>query len=320
MIKSFSSHNVSILFPQFHPKNPPHKKRTLFSPNLNRSLKCSASLVSGPTGTKPAPAEVSRTIMELASVGTLSTLTRDGWPLAFGVRCAVDGEGTPVVCVSGHRGVEIDRRSSLHVQLGQCGVRTPQCTIQGSLEKPQDTVILKKLCSIWKKRFEEEANEDLIHVVTVDRVLQIGDFQEDGIWLTPADYRNASPDPLRDVAGRLVNEINTNSMEDVLRFCSIFVDLPFQVSEAKTVWVDRLGFDVHVYSPEHGIYEVRIPFPREVTDEKGVKLALNGMSQLAWEVEKYYQAPNFEKVKQLKQISFGGRASEQPSLSSAAAL
>ncbi|RVW14599.1 Glutamyl-tRNA reductase-binding protein, chloroplastic [Vitis vinifera] len=53
--------------------------------------------------------------------------------------------------------------------------------------------------------------------------------------------------------------------------------------------------------------EVRIPFPREVTDEKGAKSSFNSMSQLAWEVEKNYNAPDFKKVKQLKQITYRGQ-------------
>lgn len=28
-------------------------------------------------------------------------------------------------------------------QLQQCGLRTPQCTVQGSLDKPQDRMVLK---------------------------------------------------------------------------------------------------------------------------------------------------------------------------------
>lgn len=67
---------------------------------------------------KPFPAEVSRTIMELASVGTLSTLTEDNWPLGIGVRFAVDQEGTPVLCLNAsNRQFSIDKRSSLHVQV-----------------------------------------------------------------------------------------------------------------------------------------------------------------------------------------------------------
>lgn len=60
---------------------------------------------------------------------------------------------------------------------------------------------------------------------------------------------------------------------------------------------------MRLLSPEKGVFEVRIPFPAEVTDEKGVKSAFNCMSQLAWEVEKNFQPPNFQKVKQMKQIA-----------------
>lgn len=52
---------------------------------------------------------------------------------------------------------------------------------------------------------------------------------QDGAWVTPSDYRNALPDPLRDFAEKLVNELNTNNVEDVNRFCNIYVDLDFQV-------------------------------------------------------------------------------------------
>lgn len=249
---------------------------------------------------KPFPAEISRTIMELSSVATLSTLTHDGWPHGTGVRFAVDSDGTPVLCLNGH--FSADRRSSLHVQLQQCGLRTPQCTVQGSLDKPQDRMVLKWLNSIWKKKFEEEVNEDSMYIVSVDRVLQMEDFKEEGVWVSSSDYRNANPDPLRVCAEKIVNEINANNMEDIHRFCNVYVDLNFQVSEAKMIWVDRLGFDLRIYSPPKGTFDVRISFPREVTDEKSAKSSFNSMSQLAWEVEKNYALAEFEKVRQLKQV------------------
>lgn len=246
--------------------------------------------------------------MELCSAGTLSTLSHDGWPLGIGVRFAVDSEGTPLLCLNAsNRILSVDKRSSLHIQLKQCGVRTPQCTIQGSLDKPADGTNLEKLQSLWKKKFGEEMNEDLAYVLSVDRILQLEDFQEDGIWVTSSDYKVAKPDPLRDIAERVANEINTNSVEDILRFCRIYADLSFQVSEAQIVWIDRLGFDMRLYSPESGLFELRIPFPREVSDEKGVKSSFNGMSQIAWEVEKNFYAPDFDKVRQFKQIALATR-------------
>ncbi|XP_048448105.1 glutamyl-tRNA reductase-binding protein, chloroplastic-like [Pyrus x bretschneideri] len=130
--------------------------------------------------------------MELVSVGTLSTLTQEGWPLGIGVRFAVDPEGTPVLCLNAsNRQFSIDRRSSFHVQLEQSGLRTPQCTILGSIDKPEDRAMLKflhrhefqhmwldlftglspptkhtqahYLRSVWKKRFGEEVDEELIY-------------------------------------------------------------------------------------------------------------------------------------------------------------
>ena len=81
----------------------------------------------------------------------------------------------------------------------------------------------------------------------------------------------------------------------------------WQPSEAKLIWVDRLGFDMRIYSPKKDVFENRIPFPREVADEKGAKSSFNSMSQLAWEVEKNYNSPDFKKVKQLKQITYRGQ-------------
>jgi hypothetical protein len=237
--------------------------------------------------------------MELSSVGTLSTLTHDGWPLGVGVRFAVDKDGTPVLCLN--RSVSPDKRSALHVQLEQCGLRTPQCTIQGSIGRPGDDTVLKRLSATWREKFGEEVKEDSLYVVAVDRVLQMEDFMEDGIWVASSDYKNASPDPLRDIAEDIVNQINANNMEDIFRFCNVYVDLDFVVSETKMIWMDRLGFDLRVWSPR-GVYDVRIPFPMEVTDEKGAKSSFNGMSQLAWEVEKSYCPADFNKVKLLKQV------------------
>lgn len=79
-----------------------------------------------------------------------------------------------------------------------------------------------------------------------------------------------------------------------------------QVCDGKMLWVDRLGFDVRFSSPLNDVFEARIPFPREVTDEKGAKSSFNCMSQFAWEVEKNFHAADFEKVKQVKKMEHRG--------------
>lgn len=245
-VQSLTPHfSPSIILPPFRLVSQPSLflPRTQLKPNpfprfAVQAPKCSVSVVSSdPThleltkNDKPFPAEVSRTIMELSSVATLSTITQENWPLGIGVRFAVDSEGTPLLCFNNNSisSFVSNTRSTLHVQLEQCGLRTPQCTVMGNLEKVEDKKASKKLCSLWKKNFEEEVDEDLLYVVSVERVLHMEDFGEDGVWVTSADYKSANPDPLRDFAEKIVDEINANNIEDVYRFCNIYADLGFQV-------------------------------------------------------------------------------------------
>lgn len=171
----------------------------------------------------------------------------------------------------------------------------------GSLKKPDNELILRKLCAKWEKKFGEEVNSKLVYVISVDKVLQIEDFKEEGIWVSSSEYLNAEPDPLRNFAEKIVDEMNSQHVEDVQRLCKVYVDPEFQVRDTRIIWVDRLGFDLYMYS-DNGVVAARIPFPREVTDEKGVKSSFNSMSHLAWEIERSYVLPDFEKVKSLKKI------------------
>ncbi|WOL05532.1 glutamyl-tRNA reductase-binding protein, chloroplastic [Canna indica] len=246
-------------------------------------------------GAKPSPAEVSRTIVELSSTGTLSSLSPDGWPLGIGARFVVDAEGAPAVCLKHPESLfAADCQSSFHVQYQQTGSRTPQCTLLGKLSKPDDSFPLKRLCTKWEKKYGEEVEENLLYLFSVEKVLQIEDLKEEGIWVTPSDYLNAEPDPLRNFAEKIVDEMNSKHVEDVRRFCSVYVEPGFQAADAKLIWVDRLGFDLFIYS-ENAVFAVRIPFPREVTDEKAVKSSFNSMSHLAWEIERGYLTLDFDK-------------------------
>ena len=62
-------------------------------------------------------------------------------------------------------------------------------------------------------------------------------------------------------------------------------------------WVDRLGFDLSVAAKssmeDEGpakLLEIRIPFEREVADEREARSALTMMAQVAWEAERNYSS------------------------------
>ncbi|CAI9765774.1 unnamed protein product [Fraxinus pennsylvanica] len=97
---------------------------------LIQPLKCSVFVVSKLTNLeftsnpKPFPAKVSRTIKEFSSVGTFSSFSQEGWSLGFGVRFAVDLNGTPILCLNeSNWKLFVDKKCSLRVQLEQFGLR-----------------------------------------------------------------------------------------------------------------------------------------------------------------------------------------------------
>ncbi|CAM0911351.1 unnamed protein product [Alopecurus aequalis] len=224
--------------------------------------------------TQPSAAEVARTVAELAPSGTLSVVGSDGWPLGVGARFVADAAGAPALCLAATGVTVPDARSSFHVE---------------------------KLSTRWERKFGEEIDEDSLYLISVERILHMEDFNEDRVWVAPSEYSDAEPDPLRNFAESIVEEMNSKHAEDVRRIYTIYAESDFQAVDVKMIWVDRLGFDLHVRS-EEGIFAVRIPFSRQVSDEKAVKSSFNMMSHHAWEVEKSYVAPEFEKVQFLKKV------------------
>ncbi|XP_078437694.1 proton gradient regulation 7 [Wolffia australiana] len=306
---SSSSSSCALLLPTFKP-SPALLPRYKFSPpprlsRLPRPVSALSSALSAvpAVAAKPSFAEVARTLVELSSAGTLSAVGPDGWPLAVGARFVADADGSPAVCLKNFASssFSVGSRSSFHVQLEQSGLRTPQCTVLGTLDKPEPGLLVNDLQRKWERRFGEHLEERFLYMISVDRVLCLADFDEDGSLVDSTDYGNAEPDPLRSFAERIVEEMNSKHSEDVLRLSLAHIHTDFQVVDAKMIWVDRLGFDLYLYS-EKEIFEARIPFPREITDEKGVKSTFNCMSHRAWEVEKNYALPESEKVGILKKV------------------
>jgi len=88
---------------------------------------------------------------------------------------------------------------------------------------------VQKLSTRWQKKFGEEIDQDLLYLISVDRVLHMEDFNEDGMWVVPSEYTSAEPDPLRNSAEDLVEEFNSKHAEDVHRIYSIYVESDLQV-------------------------------------------------------------------------------------------
>ncbi|KAL2649929.1 hypothetical protein R1flu_018057 [Riccia fluitans] len=247
---------------------------------------------------RPSPAETARTIVDICTEGTLSTLSEnDSWPTATAVRFALDADGNPVFrfpsAALHTRNVAVDNRASLHVQLEQPGRQKPQCTLRGRIQKVDDADFEKKLDIFWERRFgAERVQDDAYFVLTVEQALQSQDMGEEEVWMSGADYSSAVADPLRDFAPKIVEDMNRKHWEDVRRFTNIYAGLKqVEVEEVSMTWVDRLGFDLHVLTKKREMLEIRIPFTREVADERDARSSLTIMAQIAWERERSLNPP-----------------------------
>jgi hypothetical protein len=49
------------------------------------------------------------------------------------------------------------------------------------------------------------------------------------MWVVPSEYTSAEPDPLRNFAESIVEEMNSKNAEDVHRIYSIYVESDLQV-------------------------------------------------------------------------------------------
>eukprot|EP00249_Psilotum_nudum_P026974 c34148_g1_i1 orf=2-1051(+) len=279
----------------FYPQHPACLSFSCFPVARIPSLRVVAKVaaLSERTSLRPSCAEAARTLTDVCTEGTLCTLTEEGWPLGTAVRFTVDLEGNPIFRLNSWAihtyHLKEESRCSLHVQMEQPGHRKPQCTLQGIVMKVVDLKVQQKIQAAWEGRFTElPLEEEWFYVMNVDQVLQASDMGEKGMWVSGVEYKQAAPDPLREYAVTIVEDMNRKYWEDIRRFCNAYSSLDLQVEEAHMTWVDRHGFDLRVLTSSQEILEIRIPFSREVTDERDARSTLTMMAQIAWEYERNY--------------------------------
>eukprot|EP00271_Cylindrocystis_brebissonii_P017237 TRINITY_DN4399_c0_g2_i1.p1 TRINITY_DN4399_c0_g2~~TRINITY_DN4399_c0_g2_i1.p1 ORF type:complete len:423 (-),score=64.08 TRINITY_DN4399_c0_g2_i1:369-1637(-) len=275
-----------------------------------------------PTPSRPSDAERSRTLMEVCGEGTLATASPDGWPLATVVRYALDVEGRPVLKVepsrSSREGGGVDASvihleegacCSLHVQVVLPGGQKPQCVLKGRWyrSKDEDEAGRKKLQTAWQRHLgkmeeDEETAALPLSWIEVEDAYVTADIGEEVARVPGSLYASATADPLRECAGKIVEDMNREHWEDIRLMCEIFAGVVEKVEEASMIWVDRFGFDLRVLtegtgynsdgSPNLLLRDIRVPFTRAlVTDERDARSSLTMMAQMAWEAKRKYIPP-----------------------------
>ena len=115
----------------------------------------------------------------------------------------------------------------------------------------------------------------------------------DAEWREVVDaeaFAAASPDPLYKHANAVVDAMNGDRYEDVINFARASLPDEAEPSEARMLWVDKLGFDVRVIAGGEGgkVLDVRLPFPAPAETQQQALSALTMLAQSMWEEEKQY--------------------------------
>ena len=243
-----------------------------------------------PQPPEPSYAERTRTLLSLASVGTLSTLSRKhpGFPFGSLMPYALDAVGRPLFLISNMamhtQNLKDDPRCSLFLaQAAADGdpLGAARATLLGQAE-PVPESDLASVRETYLARHENSrywvdfSDFSFFRLQPVD-LYYVGGFGVMG-WVEAADYAQAVPDPLAESAPGILAHMNADHMDAMILLARTHAQL--EATEAAMISVDRLGFTLRLKT-EQGMKGARINFPDEVTTPQETRKALVEMVRLA---------------------------------------
>ncbi|MBW4038825.1 MAG: DUF2470 domain-containing protein [Acidobacteria bacterium] len=239
---------------------------------------------------EPSHAERVRTLLALASVATLSTVSRKhpGFPFGSLMPFALDAAGCPLFLISNMamhtQNLKADPRCSLFVAQSAADgdpLGAARATLIGRAEPvPADN--LPSAREAYLARHENSrywvdfADFSFFRLAPID-LYYVGGFGVMG-WVEQTDYTHAAPDPLAEAAPAILAHINADHVDAMILLARTHAQL--DATEATMTSVDRLGFTLRLKTSD-GMKGPRINFPREVTTPQDTRKMLVEMVQQA---------------------------------------
>jgi len=239
---------------------------------------------------EPSYAERARTLMHLARVGSLSTLSRKqaGFPFGSVMPYGLGAQGHPIFLISTMamhtQNLKADARASLLVTQDDTDgepLGASRVTLVGNALPVPNT----ELAEVRKLYLERHANskywvdfEDFsFYRMDVVDVYYVGGFGVMG-WVSASDYERNQPDPLADSMAEIIQHMNADHRDALVLLAREFARI--ESEEAIMTAVDRLGFHVRLKTPA-GMRGARIAFLREVRTSVETRKVLVEMVQQA---------------------------------------
>src|SRR6202167_2822823 len=239
---------------------------------------------------EPSFAERVRTLVYLARVGSLSTLSRKqpGFPFGSVMPYGLDERGLPIFLISTMamhtQNLKADARASLLVtqnDIDRDPLGSSRVTLVGNalpvseaeVAAPRKVYLRRHANSKYWVDFEDFS----FYRMEVVDIYYVGGFGVMG-WVPASEYDHAQPDPLADSTAEIIQHMNADHKDALILIARTFAGIDSQ--EAAMTAVDRLGFHVRLKTAD-GMRGTRIAFLREVRTPKEARDVLIGMVQQA---------------------------------------
>jgi len=229
-----------------------------------------------------------RTLISLASMGTLSTLSRKhpGFPFGSLMPYALDTAGQPIFLISDMamhtQNLKTDPRCSLFV--GQASadgdpLGAPRATLIGHAEPVPEgdaaSIRERYLARHENSRYWVDFTDFRFFRLQPVDLYYVGGFGVMG-WVEAGDYKRAAPDPLAETATGILAHMNADHVDSMILLARGYARI--EATDATMISVDRLGFFLRLKTKD-GIKGARINFLREVADAQETRIALVEMCQ-----------------------------------------
>lgn len=239
---------------------------------------------------EPSYAERARTLLSIASIGILSTISRKhpGFPFGSLMPFALDSVGRPLFLISSMamhtQNLKVDPRCSLFV--GQADAEgDPLGAARATLIGDAELVPAEDVPSVREGYIARHENSrywvdfaDFSFFRLQPRDLYyVGGFGVMG-WVEAREYEDAPPDPLADHAPGILAQMNADHVDGMVLLAKSHAQL--EATEAKMTSIDRLGFALRLKTKE-GIKGARINFLHEVKTPQETRSVLAEMVRKA---------------------------------------
>jgi len=230
------------------------------------------------------PVSIRSLVQHQHGFAVLSTISKSnpGYPGGSVVGFAPDSSGNPLFIFSGMsshtQDILINPKVSLTVASQDFkGAADGRVNLMGSMERVKTESEIEECKRIYLEKhpgaFWVNFGDFNWFKMVVESVRFVGGFARAGD-VNAQDYRNAEPDPISKIGGRIAKHMNDDHSASTISMINHYIGV--DVETAKIVSMDCLGMDVVVRRTPKNMdqpqeFKIRLPFVREARERKDVK-------------------------------------------------